>query len=79
MVSSQTNENAGDVLFNDSANAGTVNTPADAENYSIEQALQYQKEHNLSLENFITGFANKIKFQVSISFLNFHYKFSIDF
>ena len=33
----------------------------DVSNFSIEQSLEYQKTHNLSLEVFITNFANKIK------------------
>lgn len=37
----------------------------DVSDFSIEQALEYQKANNLSLESFITGFANKIKFVVS--------------
>lgn len=37
----------------------------DVSDYTIEQSLEYQKVKNLSLEVFITGFANKIKFQVS--------------
>jgi len=33
--------------------------------YSIDEALEYQKTHNMRLEDFITNVANKIKFQVS--------------
>jgi hypothetical protein len=48
----------------------TAETPAssdlpDVTNFSIEQSLEYQKTHNLSLEIFITSFANKIKFEIS--------------
>jgi hypothetical protein len=36
--------------------------------FSIEEALAYQKQRNLSLEEFITLFANKLKFKVSFCF-----------
>jgi len=35
---------------------------ADFSNFSIEDALNYQRANNMNLEEFITNVANKIKF-----------------
>ena len=43
------------------------------DNFSIEDALNYQRANNINLETFITNIANKIKFEVSITNLIFEF------
>jgi len=43
-------------------NADSNDQEANFAKFSIEDALNYQKANNMSLEDFITNVANKIKF-----------------
>ena len=44
---------------------GAIDDKIDFENYTIQDALNYQKSSGIGLQAFTDGIANKMKFQVS--------------